>query len=40
MHRLDEMLDSGRQAALEALPRIEKAVETRHPWWRRLKTWQ
>ncbi|MFO7802553.1 MAG: patatin-like phospholipase family protein [Desulfovermiculus sp.] len=38
MHRLDEMLESGRQAALEALPRIEEAVETRHPWWRRLKT--
>jgi NTE family protein len=40
MHRLDEMLESGRQAALEALPRIEAAVEDRHPWWRRLKTWQ
>lgn len=39
MHRLDEMLESGRQAALKALPRIEEAVETRHPWWRRLKTW-
>jgi NTE family protein len=40
MHRLDEMLESGRQAALEALPRIQEAVENRHPWWRRLKTWQ
>ncbi len=40
MYRLDEMLASGRQAALEALPRIEAALEDRHPWWRRLKTWQ
>jgi NTE family protein len=40
MHRLDEMLESGRQAALAALPRIEEAAENRHPWWRRLKTWQ
>ncbi|MDZ7758780.1 MAG: patatin-like phospholipase family protein [Desulfovermiculus sp.] len=39
MHRLDEMLESGRQAAFDSLPQIEEAMETRHPWWRRLKTW-
>lgn len=40
MHRLDEMLESGRKSALAALPGIEEAAENRHPWWRRLKTWQ
>ena len=40
LHRLDEMVESGRRAALEALPLIDEALENSHPWWRRLKTWQ